>query len=104
MPLKRFYVFYCATLCFLCLSALILMPFSGCALNVLNQPLWDFTYEFSRKLLALLLIPIHPILYILTIISSKKRKQSNFPNGICFLVTAAFHLALFIGYVWLVSL
>ena len=105
MRIQKCYIGYCIATWLLWGTTLVLAVFSGNAFDVHNEALYHFVNKLSSISLLLSLIPVHPVLFILSLISSVKHKRKGYTafniTSIIFTTIVAF--VLLVHHVWLIG-
>ena len=105
MRIQKCYVGYCAVTWLLWLATLILAAFSGNAFDVHNESLYYVVNKLSSAALLLSWLPIHPILFILSLVSSIKNKREGYTsfNIFSIILTTILAIAILGCHVWLIG-
>lgn len=78
MCIQKGYVWYCGISWFLW-GAIIILTLIACdGYHVHNLPLYRFLPKLSSPLLLISFIPIHPVLSIISLVSSIKSKRNGY--------------------------
>lgn len=78
MRIQKGYVWYCGISWFLW-GAIIILTLIACdGYHVHNLPLYRFLPKLSSPLLLISFIPIHPVLSIISLVSSIKNKRNGY--------------------------
>ena len=103
MRIQKCYVGYCAVTWLLWFTTLVLVPISGGAFDVHNEALYYFVNKLSNISVLISWIPIHPILFILSLISSIKNKCTGYTtfNIVSIILTTILAFAILGFHVWL---
>ena len=78
MRIQKCYVGYCAVTWLLWIATLVLVPISGGAFDVHNKALYHFVNKLSNISVLISWLPIHPVLFILSLVSSIKNKRKGY--------------------------
>ena len=78
MRIQKIYIGYCAVTWTLWAVTLILCLISGNAYNVLNADLFPFARDLSGKAWALSMIPVHPVLFGISLFYSIRNKREGY--------------------------
>ena len=105
MRIQKCYIGYCAITWLLWITTLILVPISGGAFDVHNEALYYFVNKLSNISVLISWIPIHPIFFILSLISSIKNKRKGFTafNIVSIILTTILAFAILGNHVWLMG-
>ena len=105
MRIQKSYIGYCAITWLLWITTLILVPISGGAFDVHNEALYYFVNKLSNISVLISWIPIHPILFILSLISSIKNKRTGYTtfNIFSIILTTILAIAILGCHVWLIG-
>ena len=105
MRIQKCYIGYCAVTWLLWITTLVLVPISGGAFDVHNEALYYFVNKLSNISVLISWIPIHPILFILSLISSIKNKCTGYTtfNIVSIILTTILAFAILGNHVWLMG-
>ena len=105
MRIQKCYIGYCAVTWLLWIATLVLVLISGGAFDVHNKALYHFVNKLSNISVLLSWLPIHPILFILSLISSIKNKRKGYTsfNIISIGLTTILAIAILGCHVWLIG-
>lgn len=103
MRIQKCYIGYCAVTWLLWITTLVLAVISGGAFDVHNEALYHFVNKLSNISVLISWIPIHPILFILSLISSMKNKRKSYTvfNIFSIVLTTILAFAIIISHVFL---
>ena len=105
MRIQKCYIGYCAVTWLLWIATLILVPICGNAYDVRNEALFHFVNKLSNISVLISWIPIHPILFILSLISSikNKKKEDVAFNIASIILTTILAVDILINHIWLIG-
>lgn len=105
MRIQKGYIGYCSVTWLLWIVTLVLAAISGGAFDVHNEALYYFVNKLSSISLLLSWIPIHPILFILSLVSSIKNKREGYTsfNVFSIILTTILAIAILGCHVWLIG-
>ena len=105
MRIQKCYIGYCAVTWLLWIITIVLVPVSGSSFDVQNEALYYFVNKLSNISVLISWIPVHPVLFILSLISSIKNKRKGYTvlNIACFIFTALLAFAILGNHVWLIG-
>ena len=105
MRIQKCYIGYCAVTWLLWITTLVLVPISGGAFDVHNEALYYFVNKLSNISVLISWIPVHPVLFILSLIFSVKNRKKGYTvlNITCFILTAVLAVAILGNHVWLIG-
>lgn len=103
MRIQKCYIGYCIATWILWITTLILAAFSGGAFDVHNEALYYIVLGLSSASVLLSWIPIHPVLFIRSLVSSIKNKREGYTsfNIFSIILTTILATAILGCYVWL---
>ena len=96
MRLQKTYIGFCIATWTLWCVTLLLCLISGNAWDVRIETLYSFAKSLSSISFTISLIPMHPILFVLSIISSVKQKREDYTAFNIFSIILTTILAIFI--------
>lgn len=105
MRIQKCYIGYCIATWLLWVTTLILTEISGGAFDIHNETLYYFNYKLYGVSLLLSWIPIHPVMFIISLIYSIKNKRAGYIsfNGISIIISTMLAVAILGSYVWLIG-
>ena len=105
MRIQKCYIGYCAVTWLLWITTLIFVPISGGAFDVHNEAFYYFVNKLSNVSVLISWIPIHPILFILSLISSIKNMKKGYVafNIASIILTTILAIAILGNHVWLIG-
>ena len=105
MRIQKCYIGYCAVTWLLWVTTIVLVPISGGAFDVHNEVLYDFVNKLSNISVLISWIPVHPVLFILSLVSSIKNKLKGYIafNISSFLFTTVLSIVVLGFHVWLIG-
>jgi len=105
MRIQKSYIWYCGATWLLWVATLMLAAFSGGAFDVHNESLYHFVTKISSVSFLISWIPVHPILFILSIVSSVKNKRHGYTvfNVISIILTTILAISILGCHVWLIG-
>lgn len=77
MRVQKCYIWYCVATWSVWSISILLAIVTGGGYNIQNIPLYQFVLTISRISLISTLVPIHPILFIISLCSSIKHERKN---------------------------
>ena len=105
MRIQKCYMWYCiATWSVWSLSILLAIAIGG-GYNIQNIPLYQFVLTISRISFISTFVPIHPILFIISLCSSiKHKRESHIVFNICsILFTSLLAIFVFAYYAYMIA-
>ena len=105
MRIQKCYIGYCAVTWLLWVTTIVLVPISGGAFDVHNEALYYFVNKLSNISVLISWIPVHPVLFILSLVSSIKNKRKGYIafNISSILLTTALSIVVLGFHVWLIG-
>ena len=105
MRIQKCYIGYCAITWLLWITTLVLVPISGGAFDVHNEALYHFVNKLSNISVLISWLPVHPVLFILSLVSSIKNKRKGYIafNIFSILFTTILAFAILGFHVWLIG-
>ena len=105
MRIQKCYMGYCAVTWLLWITTLVLVPISGGAFDVHNEALYHFVNKLSNISVLISWLPVHPVLFILSLVSSIKNKRKGYIAFSIFsiLFTTILAFAILGFHVWLIG-
>ena len=105
MRIQKCYMGYCAVTWLLWITTLVLVPISGGAFDVHNEALYHFVNKLSNISVLISWVPVHPVLFILSLVSSIKNKRKGYIafNILSILFTTILAFAILGFHVWLIG-
>ena len=105
MRIQKCYIGYCIATWLLWGTTLVLAAFSGNAFDVHNEALYHFVNELSNISVFISWLPVHPILFLISLISSVKHKQIGYTafNITSIIFTTILAFALLVRHIWLIG-
>lgn len=103
MRIQKCYIGYCAVTWLLWITTLVLAVISGGAFDVHNEALYHFVFKLSCTSVLLSWIPVHPIFFVFSLISSMKNKRKSYTvfNIFSIVLTTILAFAIIISHVFL---
>ena len=101
MRIQKCYIGYCAVTWLLWITTLVLVPIS----DIHNETLYYFVNKLSNISVLISWIPVHPILFILSLVSSIKNKREGYTsfNIFSIILTTILAIAILGCHVWLIG-
>jgi len=105
MRIQKCYIGYCSVTWLLWITTLVLAVISGGAFNIHNEALYYFVNKLSNISVLTSWIPVHPVLFVLSLVSSIKNKQKGYTafNIASIIFTTILAFVLLVRHVWLIG-
>lgn len=105
MRIQKCYVGYCAITWLLWIATLGLVPISGGAFDVHNETFYCFVNNLSNISLLISWVPVHPVLFILSLVTSIKNRRKRYIvfNISSIIITTILAISILGNHIWLIG-